>query len=90
MEIRERPHDVPKNRCYCNYDESICGKNKTCVKKDGAACYHAVEEVVLHSFDFFSEGKCFRNTIKMKKEWKLVINGAVQLWKEVVEHHILR
>ncbi|KAF1766271.1 hypothetical protein GCK72_006227 [Caenorhabditis remanei] len=44
MEIRERPHDVPKNRCYCNYDESICGKNMTCVKKDGAACYHAVEE----------------------------------------------
>uniref|UniRef100_A0A1I7TTE6 receptor protein serine/threonine kinase n=1 Tax=Caenorhabditis tropicalis TaxID=1561998 RepID=A0A1I7TTE6_9PELO len=44
MNIRKRPNDVPKNRCYCNYDESICGKNMSCVKQDGAACYHAVEE----------------------------------------------
>ncbi|CAL2032391.1 unnamed protein product [Caenorhabditis brenneri] len=44
MEIRNKPNDVPKNRCYCNYGESICGKNMTCVKKDGAACYHSVRE----------------------------------------------
>ncbi|CAP23923.2 Protein CBR-SMA-6 [Caenorhabditis briggsae] len=44
MAIRQKPNDIPKNRCYCNYDESICGKNMTCVKMDGAACYHAVEE----------------------------------------------
>uniref|UniRef100_A0A8R1DLU3 receptor protein serine/threonine kinase n=1 Tax=Caenorhabditis japonica TaxID=281687 RepID=A0A8R1DLU3_CAEJA len=44
MNLRQTPQDTPKNRCYCNYDESICGKNMTCVKQNGAACYHAVEE----------------------------------------------
>lgn len=45
MKLRNRPNDILKNRCYCNYDQSICGNNMTCVKQDGAACYHAVEEV---------------------------------------------
>uniref|UniRef100_A0A8R1E9F7 Activin_recp domain-containing protein n=1 Tax=Caenorhabditis japonica TaxID=281687 RepID=A0A8R1E9F7_CAEJA len=44
MNLLQTPQDTPKNRCYCNYDESICGKNMTCVKQNGAACYHAVEE----------------------------------------------
>ncbi|CAI4224499.1 unnamed protein product [Auanema sp. JU1783] len=34
-----------RNKCYCTYSEDICGHNKTCIKDDLAACFHAVEEI---------------------------------------------